>query len=89
MDMQVVDPKGLIRDSYLIADVSDAECRSIFLDWALNLSTSVEVQDALDTLITTYGSANKDHPMTDILNAGLTAKSHVGRRGGRKARLDS
>jgi hypothetical protein len=31
------DPKGLIRESYAIEGISDAECRSIFMDWAMSL----------------------------------------------------
>ena len=32
------DPKGLIADAYRIDGIDKAECRSIFLDWALSLS---------------------------------------------------
>ena len=31
------DPKGLIREAYSIDGITKAECRSIFLDWALSL----------------------------------------------------
>ena len=31
------DPKGLIRESYRMEGIGSAECRSIFLDWALSL----------------------------------------------------
>ena len=31
------DPKGLVREAYAIPGVTEPECRSIFLDWALSL----------------------------------------------------
>jgi hypothetical protein len=35
------DPKGLIRESFRIEGITGAECRSIFVDWAL----SVQAED--------------------------------------------
>ena len=32
-----LDPKGLIREAYRIEGITAAQCRSIFLDWALSL----------------------------------------------------
>ena len=32
-----LDPKNLIREAYRIEGISEPECRSIFLDWALSL----------------------------------------------------
>ena len=32
-----LDPKGLIRESYRIEGITEGECRSVFLDWALSL----------------------------------------------------
>ena len=32
------DPRGLIYESYRIEDVTEAQCRSIFFDWALGAS---------------------------------------------------
>jgi len=37
MERDADDPKGLIRESYRIEGIGMAECRSIFLDWALSL----------------------------------------------------
>ena len=40
------DPKGLIRESYAIEGISDAECRSIFMDWAMSLPVGMAPKPA-------------------------------------------
>ena len=37
-----LDPKGLIRESYRIEGITEGECRSVFLDWALSLPEGQE-----------------------------------------------
>lgn len=81
------DPKGLIRESYAIEGISAAECRSIFLDWALSLPVAADVPVAARMLIEIYGKAAPDHPMTGVLHEGLLTPDHPRRRGGRAARL--
>lgn len=75
------DPKALIADAYRIDDITEAECRSIFLDWAL--SYSGETGPAIRRLL----EGRPDHPMTRVLTAGLQPPAHAGRRGGRAARV--
>lgn len=86
-DLTTADPKGLIRESYRIDGITEAECRSIFLDWALSLPAGMTPQRALAHLVMVYG-AIEGHPMTDILHEGL--KSAPGavlqRRGGAMGR---
>ncbi len=38
MELNLADPKGLVRESYAIEGITPGECRSIFLDWALSLA---------------------------------------------------
>ncbi len=77
------DPKGLIRESYRIEGISDAECRSILIDWALSLPDGMDQRAALGELITRYGDGAPDHPMTGLLRAGLAPRPARGRRRGR------
>lgn len=79
------DPKGLIRESYRIEGISDAECRSILIDWALSLPPEQLPEQAIAALLGTYGSAAPDHPMTLLLQAGQTGMTPR-RRGGSRRR---
>jgi hypothetical protein len=81
------DPKGLIRESYRIDGISDGECRSILMDWALSLAPGTAQQAALRALLVQYGDAPA-HPMTALLRAGLDAADTPTRRGGRAARVE-
>lgn len=81
------DPKGLIRESYAIEGITAAECRSVFLDWALSLAPGEDVTLALGALIATYADAEPAHPMSVVLADALAHPAQPVRRGGRKARL--
>lgn len=80
------DPKGLIRESYRIEGISDAECRSILMDWALSLPDDLAQTDALKALYSRYGTHQPDHPMSVLLVEGQALIVPGGRRGGRSAR---
>jgi hypothetical protein len=86
MDMAEADPKGLVRESYLIEGITPGECRSIFLDWALSLPSGQSVESALRAVIAHYGAA-VDHPMTQVLHEGLGVAAPPRRRGGRATRV--
>lgn len=81
------DPKGLIRESYRIDGIGEAECRSILVDWALSLPEGVAARDALAALIAEYGEGAPDHPMTALMQEGVQAMPISGRRGGRAGRM--
>ncbi|MDF1854919.1 hypothetical protein [Pseudooceanicola sp.] len=81
------DPKGLIREAYRIEAIGMAECRSIFVDWALSLPEGADTDDSLSRLIARHGDAVPDHPMSVILREGLDDPTPRGRRGGRRGRL--
>lgn len=76
------DPKGLIRESYRIEGITDGECRSILIDWALSLPDGVDQRAALQGLLDHYG-VETTHPMTALLHEGLTAPA-PSRRGRRR-----
>lgn len=80
------DPKGLIRESYRIDGITASECRSIFLDWALNAPDG-NTRDLIEKLLVEHGADAPDHPMTQTLTAALADQPVARRRGGRAARL--
>ncbi|WP_372885234.1 hypothetical protein [Shimia sp.] len=86
MSEQDNDPKGLIRESYRIEGITDAQCRSIFLDWALSLPEGRDTAAAITALLALYRDPWPDHPMTEILQQGLTRITTPGRRGGWRSR---
>ena len=51
------DPKGLIRESYLIEGITPGECRSVFMDWALSLAPDDVALPRIDRLLEQYGAA--------------------------------
>jgi hypothetical protein len=79
------DPRGLIHESYRIDGIGEAECRSIFLDWAIGVPTGEDSQALVRHLLDRYGSENADHPMTGVLKAAL-GTAERGRRGGAAGR---
>ena len=87
VDRTEADPKGLVRESYAIEGISLAECRSIFIDWALSLAAGVEPGAAIAVLLVQYGDAAPEHPMTATLREGLTPADTPRRRGGRTGRM--
>ncbi len=86
MELSDADPKGLVRESYAIEGITEAECKSIFIDWALSLKPGVEAAAALPVLIGFYGAGRHDHPMTGILSQAMSAPATAKRRGGRTGR---
>ena len=81
-----LDPKNLILESYRIEAITPAECRSIFLDWALSLPDGSDTIAAISTLIARYGDAAPNHPMTEVLRQGQTRMTAPRRRGGWRSR---
>ncbi len=78
------DPKGLIRESYRIEGITPAECRSIFLDWALSVPPDADHARLIDGLLATYAADHPTHPMTETLRAGLVPPGAPRRRGGER-----
>ncbi|HSF65471.1 MAG TPA: hypothetical protein VLA78_13860 [Paracoccaceae bacterium] len=81
------DPKGLVREAYRIEGITAAECRSVFLDWALSLPPGVLPHEAIPALLDRYAASVPNHPMNLVLRDGLGATDAPRRRGGRAARV--
>jgi hypothetical protein len=82
------DPKGLIREAYRIEGITMAECRSIFLDWALSVPGDADHAGLIGELLSVYGDLHPGHPMTQTLEAGLAPAGAPRRRGGRNGRVE-
>lgn len=80
------DPKGLIYESYRMEGITKAECRTIFLDWALSLPLERDTGETIRTLLSGYSSSHPDHPMTEVMSEGLTSMAAPRRRGGWRSR---
>lgn len=78
------DPKGLVREAYLMEGLGDPECRSIFLDWALSLPAGADPRPSVLALLDRHGA--EGHPMTGVLRAALDEPPTPRRRGGAAAR---
>jgi|AntAceMinimDraft_11_1070367.scaffolds.fasta_scaffold47229_2 hypothetical protein len=81
------DTKALIREAYCIDGITEAECRSIFLDWVLGLPDGQDIGVAVHAVLTRHADAPAGHPMTRTLQLALPAATPPRRRGGRDARL--
>lgn len=87
MKGDALDPKGLIYEAYRIEGITAAECRTIFMDWALSMPMDADTGATLAVLVAKYGENHpKDHPMTVVLTEGMNAKVAPRRRGGWRAR---
>jgi hypothetical protein len=80
------DRKGLIREAYRIEGITEAECRSIFLDWALSLPVDADPRRAIEALLARHADAPEGHPMTKVLREGLVEGLMPRRRGGARGR---
>ena len=78
-----LDPRGLIREAYAMENITEPECRSIFLDWALGHNE--DPKTLIPGLIEQYAIHNNNHPMSKILTEGLQAIPSRRRRKGRSA----
>ncbi|MSU90002.1 hypothetical protein GE300_10310 [Rhodobacteraceae bacterium 2CG4] len=80
-----IDPRGLLHEAYRIDGIGGADCRTIFLDWALGLPAGQDPAQAVRQAHAHYAPAHPDHPMTRVLAEGL-APAPGRRRGGRAGR---
>lgn len=80
------DPKHLIREAFRIDGITDAECRSIIVDWALSIDAA-DPRVLIEALLARHADAPDDHPMIRVLREGLATGTGSGRRGGRAGRV--
>ena len=85
-DIDPIDAKGLIRESYRMPGISAPECRSIFLDWAISVPVGVDSCDWIRALLDRYRPDHPDHPMTRVMEEALAPTSRPTRRGGARGR---
>ncbi|MCG3266362.1 hypothetical protein [Yoonia sp. I 8.24] len=87
MTRDPIDPTGLIAESFLIEGISLAECRTIFLEWAMGISADVDTLAAVKIHLARHRDGQPDHPMIATLEAALGDVRPPKRRGGRRARV--
>jgi hypothetical protein len=80
------DPKGLIREAFRIEGITEPECRSILVDWALSVE-GADLRALIAQLLDRHADAPADHPMRRVLAEGLSEGPRPTRRGGRRARV--
>ena len=80
------DPRGLIRESFRIDGITQSECRTIFLDWAISMPDGVSTVTHVQSLLDSYRDQNLGHPMIGVLEAALNAPAQPKRRGGARGR---
>lgn len=80
------DPRDLILEAYRIEGITEPDCRSIFLDWALGLKDGQESGTAVRALLGHYADQPEDHPMTRVLHQALEQADRPRRRGGATGR---
>lgn len=82
-----IDARGVIHEAYRIEGITEQDCRTIFLDWAMFAPDTPPMADQLDRLLQVYGKDNPDHPMTAVIRQGLDrSRQKSGRKGGRMGR---
>jgi hypothetical protein len=86
MQRDEADPKGLVREAYAIEGITAAECRSVFLDWALSLPPGTPLAAPIGVLLDRHAGALPDHPMNAVLREGLAPSPVPRRRGGHAGR---
>ena len=82
-----IDPTGLIYEAFNIDGISEAECRTIFLDWALKVPVGQDEQSWISVLLQRYADKPDNHPMIVTLKAAQQRTIAPKRRGGRAGRL--
>ena len=82
-----IDARGMIHEAYRIDGITEPDCRTIFLDWAMFALDVPPMADQLERFMQVYGKDHPDHPMTKVIRQGLDQTNRKsGRRGGRTGR---
>ena len=80
------DPRGLILEAYNIKDLSEKDCRTIFLDWALGVPAESDMARLMSELAEHYVDLNPEHPMSMLLNENADSMKNVRSLRGRFSR---
>ncbi len=70
-EVEVADPRGLFRDGFAMENLSDSECRTIFLEWAMTLRDDVDMVHSLGVLHAHYQSEYSEHYLFKLITEGL------------------
>lgn len=82
-----LDPRALILEAYRIDGITGADCRTIYLDWALGVDVNRDMVRDTSFLLAHYEPEAPDHPMTQVLREGVArAVPPTKRRGGAMSR---
>ncbi|MEE9454034.1 MAG: hypothetical protein V3V13_06595 [Paracoccaceae bacterium] len=74
-DISQIDARGLIADAYQIEGITLADCRMIFLDWALGIPGDRDMSEPIKQLLNRFAATAPTHPMTSILNDAIERKA--------------
>ncbi len=80
------DPRGLIYEAFRIEGITEPECRTIFLDWALGIGEDQDSFAAMQVLEQHYARDHPTHPMLSVIREGLNRTATPKRRRGRSRR---
>lgn len=86
VNLREMDPRGLFDDSFRIKGVTERECRSIFLDWAIGVPAEQDARSWVKLIHAYYRTRFPLHPMTKILAEGLGKATNARGRGRRTAK---
>lgn len=77
-----LDPRALILEAYRIEGITGADCRTIYLDWALGVDGARDMIRDTSHLLAHYEPDAPDHPMTGVLREGVTRTTAPSKRRG-------
>ena len=80
------DPRGLIEEAFNIEGITEADCRTIFFDWAVGSQGGGDLSSHVKQLHQLYAADYPAHPMTRVLAEGSQPMARPGgrRRQGRR-----
>lgn len=79
------DPRGLIREAFVIEGITEPDCRSIFFDWAMGLPDGTDMAAGITAMLARHPD-DAAHPMRKVLEEGLGSSGPGGRQGRRARR---
>ena len=71
------DPRGLILEAYNIENLSEKDCRTIFLDWALGVPAESDIAQLMPKLAEYYAELNPEHPMSILLKENTSSMQSI------------
>lgn len=77
-----LDPRALILEAYRIDGITGADCRTIYLDWALGVDAGRDMAGDTAALLAHYAAGAPDHPMTEVLREGAQRDAAPAKRRG-------